>query len=88
MKSVFRVWENQVTGCVDKDDPEEVKAAESFNERFTELFWILPRENRYTFMKLLTDINTLIYIGDRKIFRDGFEMGQEHCCKHMMEEVK
>lgn len=88
MKSVLRVWEDQIAGCVDKDNPQELEAAESFNKRFTELFWVLPRENRYTFMKLLTDINTLIYLGDRKTFRIGFEMGQEHSRSCVMKGAK
>lgn len=75
-KSEFKVWENKVTGCLDTEDPEEAAAIDMFNKHFTELFWILPKEKRYTFMKLLKDIKSIITFETGKSFSSGLNLGR------------
>lgn len=76
--NTIKVWENRVSGCLETDDPEEAVAIESFNKHFAELFWFLPREKRYTFMKLIRDINTLYTNECIKDWQSGFKFGKEH----------
>jgi excisionase family DNA binding protein len=76
IKSVFKVWEKKVTGCLDTENPEEAAAIDMFNKRFTELFWALPKEKRYAFMKLLKDIKSIVYFETGKSFSSGLKMGK------------
>ena len=75
-KSVFKVWEIKVTGGLDTEDPEEAAAIDLFNKHFTELFWTLPKEKRYTFMKLLNDIKSIITFETGKSFSSGLNLGR------------
>ena len=76
MKSVFKVWEIKVTGCLDIEDPEEAASIDLFNKHFTELFWTLPKEKRFTFMKLLNDIKNIITFENGKSFSSGLNLGR------------
>lgn len=76
IKSVFKVWEKKVTGCLDTENPEEAAAIDVFDKRFTELFWALPKEKRYAFMKLLEDIKSIVYFETGKSFSSGLKMGK------------
>jgi excisionase family DNA binding protein len=76
MKSVFKVWETKVTGCLDTEDPEEAAAIDIFNKHFTELFWNLSREKRFAFMKLLNDIKNIIVFETGKSFSSGLNLGK------------
>ena len=76
MKSVFKVWETKVTGSLDTGDIEEAAAIDLFNQHFTELFWTLPKEKRYTFMKLLNDIKSIITFETGKSFSSGLNLGR------------
>jgi excisionase family DNA binding protein len=76
MKPAFKIWEIKVTGCLDTEDPEEAAAIDVFNRRFTELFWALPKEKRYTFMKLLNDMKSIINFETGKSFSSGLNLGR------------
>jgi excisionase family DNA binding protein len=78
IKSVFKVWEKKVTGCLDIENPEEAAAIDMFNSRFTELFWALPKEKRYVFMKLLKDIKSIVYFETGKSFSSGLKIGKQY----------